>query len=89
MQQEKEKEMAAMKRRHKHAQEVRKQVKVKEDEKVSARRAFFEEGIKLDHEAKERSVIERDNIAYSPLWEVLNVIYIHTLSSNGCVHCTE
>lgn len=59
MQQEKEKEMAAMKRRHKHAQEVRKQVKVKEDEKVSARRAFFEEGIKLDHEAKERSVIER------------------------------
>lgn len=59
MQQEKEKEVAAMKRRHKHAQEVRKQVKVKEDEKISACRAFFEEGIKLDHEAKERLVMKK------------------------------
>ena len=39
-----------------HACEVRKQVKEKEDEKIASRRAFFEEGMKLDLEAKERSV---------------------------------
>lgn len=41
-------------RRHTHAEEVRKQVREKEAEKVNQRRAFFEEGIKLDQEAKER-----------------------------------
>ncbi len=39
-----------------HAEEVRKQVRKKEEEKIGMRRAFFEEGIQLDHEARERSV---------------------------------
>ena len=55
MGQDKEKEEVSSKRRHEHAQEVRKQVREKEREKVTARKVFFEEGIKLDHEAKERS----------------------------------
>lgn len=40
--------------RKSHAQELRKQVHGKETEKVMARKAFFEEGTRLDHEAKER-----------------------------------
>ena len=56
MAQDKNKQATSSKRRHEHAQEVRRQVKVKEGEKIATRRAFFEEGIKLDQEAKERSV---------------------------------
>ena len=55
MEQDREKEEVSSKRRHEHAEEVRKQVKEKEKEKVMGRKAFFEEGIKLDQEAKERS----------------------------------
>lgn len=47
--------MAALQRRT-HAADIRKQVKKKEDEMISARRKYFEEGIKLDQEAKERYV---------------------------------
>lgn len=41
-------------RRHHHADEVRRQVKEKEMEKIQKRQAFFDEGIKLDQEARER-----------------------------------
>ena len=54
MEQDREKEEVSSKRRHEHAEEVRKQVTEKEKEKMMARKAFFEEGIKLDQEAKER-----------------------------------
>ena len=54
MEQEKKKQEVDAARRHTHAEEVRKQVREKEAGKVMQRRAFFEEGIKLDQEAKER-----------------------------------
>ena len=54
MEQEKKKQEAGATRRHNHAEEVRKQVREKEADKLMHRRAFFEEGIKLDQEAKER-----------------------------------
>ena len=54
MEQEKKKQEADASRRHVHAEEVRKQVREKEAAKVMQRRAFFEEGMKLDQEARER-----------------------------------
>ena len=41
-------------RRSQYADQVRQQIKQKEKERVRARQDFFEEGIKLDQEAKER-----------------------------------
>ena len=41
-------------RRLQHASEVKKQVREIEQQKINARKSFFEEGIKLDQEAKER-----------------------------------
>ena len=54
MEQEKKKQETDAARRHAHAEEVRKQVREKEAERVMHRRAFFDEGIKLDQEARER-----------------------------------
>ena len=50
-------------RRHQHAEEVRQQIREKEKERIKATNAFFEEGIKLDQEAKARYVcfLESDN----------------------------
>ena len=56
MEEERKKQESDAARRHTHAEEVRKQVREKETDKLMQRRAFFEEGIKLDHEAKERYV---------------------------------
>lgn len=41
-------------RRHQHSEEVRQQIREKEKDRTHARNAFFEEGIKLDQEAKAR-----------------------------------
>ena len=54
MEDDKEKQVSAARRRQEHAQQVRKQVAEKEAERVAGRKAFFEEGIKLDQEARER-----------------------------------
>ena len=43
-------------RRHQHAEEVRQQIREKEKERIKVTNAFFEEGIKLDQEAKARYV---------------------------------
>ena len=43
-------------RRLAHAEDVRKQVRKKEEEKMATRKAFFDEGSKLDQEARERCV---------------------------------
>ena len=56
MSEEKKKQEADAARRHKHAEEVRKQVREKEHEKITNRRSFFEEGKKIDLEARERCV---------------------------------
>ena len=40
--------------RRSHAKELRKQVHVKEEGKITARKAFFQEGVRLDLEARER-----------------------------------
>ena len=42
------------KRRQQYAEEVRSQIRFKEQERNSARNAFFEEGVRLDQEAKAR-----------------------------------
>ena len=54
MEAEKQKQLKEATKRHAHAEDVRKQVREKEGEKIAARRAFFEEGVKLDQEARER-----------------------------------
>jgi hypothetical protein len=54
MDEDKKKQESDAARRHAHAEEVRKQVREKEADKVRHRRAFFDEGIKLDQEARER-----------------------------------
>ena len=41
-------------KRTKHASEVRRQIREKEKDRMTDRKSFFEEGIKLDQEAKER-----------------------------------
>lgn len=51
---DKKKQQNDAQRRHIHAEEVRQQVRTKEEEKITVRRNFFEEGIKLDQEAKDR-----------------------------------
>ena len=51
-----EADMVEAVRRHQHAEEVRLQIREKEKDRVKARNAFFEEGIKLDQEAKARYV---------------------------------
>lgn len=43
-------------RRHQYADEVRQQIREKEKDRIHARNAFYEEGIKLDQEAKARLV---------------------------------
>lgn len=50
---EQQQKVAHARRLH-HASEVRKQVQDLEQQKINARKAFFEEGIKLDQEAQER-----------------------------------
>ncbi|XP_031566387.1 cilia- and flagella-associated protein 45-like [Actinia tenebrosa] len=49
-----ESDQVASIRRHQYADEVRQQIREKEKDRVHARNAFFEEGIKLDQEAKAR-----------------------------------
>ena len=49
---------ASLTRRLQHAAEVKKQVRETEQQKINSKKAFFEEGIKLDQEAKERYVIK-------------------------------
>ena len=51
---EEEEQLVAAQRRLQHADEVRRQVRQREQERVDARKAFFEEGVKLDQEASER-----------------------------------
>ena len=45
---------ASLTRRLQHASKVKKQVREIEQQKINARKSFFEEGIKLDQEAKQR-----------------------------------
>ena len=55
METDKKKKQEGASKRAAHAEEVRRQVRKKEEERIAARRGFFEEGIKLDQEARERS----------------------------------
>ncbi|EDO26548.1 predicted protein, partial [Nematostella vectensis] len=54
MHKDEEAEHVSQVRRHQYADEVRQQIREKEKERVKNRNAFFEEGIKLDQEAKAR-----------------------------------
>jgi len=55
-----------------YAEDVRSQIKYKEKERIHARQAFFEEGIRLDQEAKERR-IKLDEIKRRKLKELKEV----------------
>lgn len=54
MEKEKREEQESRKKRLTHADDVRKQIRDKEQVRVLERNAFFEEGVKLDEEARER-----------------------------------
>jgi len=51
---ERREELEARKKRLTHADDVRHQIREKEQVRVSERNAFFEEGVKLDEEARLR-----------------------------------
>lgn len=51
---ERREELEARKKRLNHADDVRAQIREKEQVRVSERNAFFEEGVKLDEEARMR-----------------------------------
>ncbi len=81
MEADRKKKANSTQRLHEHAQEVRKQVRKKEEEKINARRDFFEEGRKLDQEAKDRysSALYRLIVATSFL-NGRDFIYISSVS---------
>lgn len=54
MEEDKQKAQTKATLRYAHAKVLRGQVRTKEEGKISARKAFFEEGVRLDLEAKER-----------------------------------
>ena len=54
MKEEERKHQIMDSRRRAHAAEIRKQVNNREKQLKQERKAYFEEGIKLDQEAKER-----------------------------------
>nr|XP_002127322.1 cilia- and flagella-associated protein 45-like [Ciona intestinalis] len=54
LEKDKVKEEDALKERLHHADEVRRQIRNKEQLKISERNAFFEEGIKMEEEARQR-----------------------------------
>ena len=76
--------LAALHRRA-HAAEIRKQVQQKEQDMIQSRRQYFEEGIKLDQEAKERSlsmtVIVIIIIVVLVQCEIIIMMFIIALSS--------
>ncbi|XP_033758480.1 cilia- and flagella-associated protein 45-like isoform X2 [Pecten maximus] len=51
---ERREELEATKKRHTHADDVRQQIRQKETHRIMERNAFFEEGVKLDEEARIR-----------------------------------
>lgn len=51
---EKREENDRLVKQHDHADDVRHQIREKEQQKIQERNAFFEEGVKLDDEARER-----------------------------------
>jgi len=67
-----EAEIEFQNKRTSYAEDVRTQIKSKEKERVQARQAFFEEGIKLDQEAKERRM-KLDEIKRRKLKELKEV----------------
>jgi len=53
---QKREEVEVHKKRLSHADEVRAQIRKKEQERIQDRNSFFEEGVKLDEEARARRV---------------------------------
>ena len=54
MERDRQAQLKAESRRKSHAEEVRKQVKLREEQLIQSRRDYFQEGIKLDQEARDR-----------------------------------
>ena len=74
---EKREEEEVRKKRLTHADDVRAQIRKKEQERISDRNAFFEEGVRLDEEARARRA-RLDEVKRKKLGElrsVLNFIY--------------
>ncbi|XP_070551420.1 cilia- and flagella-associated protein 45-like isoform X2 [Ptychodera flava] len=71
MEKEKDEEQKVHMRKMTHAEDVRKQIREKEQLKIADRNAFFEEGIKLDEEARARRA-KLDEIKMRKLAELRN-----------------
>ena len=62
----------------KYAEEVRQQIRSKEQQRISDRQAFYQEGVKLDEEARQRRQ-KLDDIKRKKLAELRCVLYIVTV----------
>lgn len=62
------------KKRHAHAEDVRRQIREKESLRIAERNAFFEEGVKLDEEARARRM-KLEEIKRKKLGELRFVIF--------------
>jgi len=78
---DRQKETEALKESRLHADEVRKQIREKEQARISARRAFFEEGIKMEEEARLRRARLDEVSQRSVFWQQYaeNVICLNFL----------
>ena len=77
---ERKEEEEARKKRLGHADEVRTQIREKEHARIAERNAFFEEGVKLDEEARQRRA-KLEEVKRKKLETLRWVIYLFYKSS--------
>ena len=82
-----EEEMTACKRLQ-HADEVRAQIRERERERILERNAFFEEGVRLDEEARQRRQ-KLDEVKSKKLQELrfvafMNIDYLISIDRHVC-----
>ena len=83
---EKREEDEVRKKRLSHADEVRAQIRKKEQERISERNAFFEEGVRLDEEARARRA-RLDEVKRKKLGELRWVWFATLVLKTAAVLC--
>lgn len=85
---ERREEHEATKKRHTHADDVRTQIRQKEALRVMERNQFFEEGVKLDEEARHRRLKLEDvkkkklnELRYLLKYMVLKIFNLHIVGN--------
>ena len=86
MEREKREEEEVRKKRLSHADEVRAQIRKKEQERISERNAFFEEGVRLDEEARARRA-RLDEVKRKKLGELRWVWFVTLTLETAAVLC--